>query len=125
LLIDTHPGFNEETLLTIAISDTLIIVLRPDKQDYHGTAVLAELAGRMAVPHVHMLANKVVGNSDRDDIIQKIQQGYGHDVIGVLPFAEEMARLGSDGVFAARYPSHPLSQELDVIMQRIMEQGAR
>jgi MinD-like ATPase involved in chromosome partitioning or flagellar assembly len=121
LLIDTHPGFNEETLLTIAISDTLVIVLRPDKQDYHGTAVLVEVAGRMAVPHVHMLANKVVGQVDRQDIVQKIKQGYGYDVIGILPFAEEMARLGSDGVFAARYPTHPLSKELQAIAQRIME----
>jgi len=121
LLIDTHPGFNEETLLTIAISDTLMIVLRPDKQDYHGTAVLAEVAGRMAVPRVHMLANKVVGHVDRDDIVQKIKQGYGYDVIGILPFAEEMARLGSDGIFVVRYPTHPLSKELQVIAQRIME----
>jgi septum site-determining protein MinD len=29
LLIDTHPGLNEETLLSIAISDALIIVMRP------------------------------------------------------------------------------------------------
>jgi len=121
LLIDTHPGFNEETLLTIAISDTLIIVLRPDTQDYHGTAVLVEVAGRIAVPQVHMLANKVVGHVDRDDIVQKIKQGYGYDVIGILPFAEEMARLGSDGIFAVRYPTHPLSKELQVIAQRIME----
>jgi MinD-like ATPase involved in chromosome partitioning or flagellar assembly len=123
LLIDTHPGFNEETLLTVAISDTLIIVLRPDKQDYHGTAVLAEVAGRMAVPCVHMLANKVIGTPDRNDIIQKIQQSYGYGVIGVLPFAEEMARLGSDGVFAARYPLHPLAKELEVIAQRIIASG--
>ncbi|HEU4342752.1 MAG TPA: MinD/ParA family protein [Candidatus Binatia bacterium] len=120
LFVDTHPGFNEETLLTVAISDTLIIILRPDKQDYHGTAVLVEVAGRMAVPHVHMLANKVYGNPPRDDIRQKIQQSYGYDVIGVLPFAEEMARLGSDGIFAARYPSHPLSKELDAVVQRIL-----
>jgi MinD-like ATPase involved in chromosome partitioning or flagellar assembly len=120
LFIDTHPGFNEETLLTIAISDALIIVLRPDKQDYHGTAVLAEVAGRMAVPRVHMLANKVIGTPDRNDIIQKIQQSYGYGVIGVLPFAEEMARLGSDGVFASRYPSHPLSKELEMIAQHII-----
>ena len=121
LLIDTHPGFNEETLLTIAISDTLMIVLRPDKQDYHGTAVLVEVAGRMAVPRVHMLANKVVGHVDRDDIVQKIKQGYGYDVIGILPFAEEMATLGSDGIFAVRYPTHPLSKELKLVAERIME----
>ena len=36
LLIDTHPGLNEETLLSIAISDALVIVMRPDQQDYQG-----------------------------------------------------------------------------------------
>ena len=30
LFIDTHPGLNEETLLSIATSDILIIILRPD-----------------------------------------------------------------------------------------------
>ena len=44
LMIDTHPGLNEETLLSIAISDTLIIVMRPDSQDYQGTAVTVEVA---------------------------------------------------------------------------------
>jgi hypothetical protein len=28
---------------------------------------------------------------------------------------------GSDGIFAVRYPTHPLSKELQVIAQRIME----
>jgi septum site-determining protein MinD len=28
LLIDTHPGLNEETLLSIAVSDVLVIILR-------------------------------------------------------------------------------------------------
>ena len=37
LMIDTHPGLNEETLLSVAISDSLVIILRPDQQDYQGT----------------------------------------------------------------------------------------
>ncbi|HEY7908282.1 MAG TPA: MinD/ParA family protein, partial [Thermomicrobiales bacterium] len=39
LLIDTHPGLNEETLLSIAISDALALIMRPDSQDYQGTGV--------------------------------------------------------------------------------------
>ena len=34
LLIDTHPGLHEETLLSLVISNTLLIVMRPDQQDY-------------------------------------------------------------------------------------------
>ncbi|HEX6606658.1 MAG TPA: MinD/ParA family protein, partial [Chloroflexia bacterium] len=44
LLIDTHPGLNEETLFALAISTTLAIVLRPDQQDYEGTGVAVEVA---------------------------------------------------------------------------------
>ena len=33
LMIDTHPGLNEETLLSIAISDALVLIMRPDQQD--------------------------------------------------------------------------------------------
>jgi hypothetical protein len=43
LFIDTHPGLNEETLLSIAISDVLLIILRPDQQDYQGTAVAEDV----------------------------------------------------------------------------------
>ena len=49
LLIDTHPGLNEETLLSIAISDELIILLRPDRQDFLGTAVTVEVARKLDV----------------------------------------------------------------------------
>lgn len=34
LFVDTHPGLSKETFLSIAISHVLIVVLRPDKQDY-------------------------------------------------------------------------------------------
>ena len=39
LIVDTHPGLNRETMLTTAISDSLLLVIRPDSQDFHGTAV--------------------------------------------------------------------------------------
>jgi len=39
LLIDTHPGLNEETLLSIATSTALAVLMRPDQQDYQGTHV--------------------------------------------------------------------------------------
>jgi septum site-determining protein MinD len=52
LMIDTHPGLNEETLLSIAISDALAIVLRPDQQDYQGTSVTVEVARKLDVPRL-------------------------------------------------------------------------
>ncbi len=50
IIVDTHPGINEETLLSTAIADALIMVMRPDSQDYLGTAVALEVAQRLEVP---------------------------------------------------------------------------
>ena len=44
LLIDTHPGLGQETLLSLVISNTVVIVLRPDQQDYEGTGITVRIA---------------------------------------------------------------------------------
>ncbi|MBV8885297.1 MAG: MinD/ParA family protein, partial [Chroococcidiopsidaceae cyanobacterium CP_BM_RX_35] len=49
LFIDTHPGLSKETFLSIAISHVMILVLRPDKQDYQGTAVTVDVARQLKV----------------------------------------------------------------------------
>ena len=49
LLIDTHPGVNEETLLSIVVSDRVILILRPDSQDFQGIYVTLELAKRLGL----------------------------------------------------------------------------
>ena len=59
LMIDTHPGLNEETLLSIAISDALVIILRPDQQDYQGTSVTVEVARKLDVPRLVLIVKKV------------------------------------------------------------------
>ena len=57
LFIDTHPGINEETLLSIAISNGLVIILRPDNQDFQGTAVTIDVAQRLEVPKLRLVVN--------------------------------------------------------------------
>ncbi len=59
LMIDTHPGLNEETLLSIAVSDVLGIIMRPDQQDYQGTSVTVEVARKLDVPKLLLIVNKV------------------------------------------------------------------
>ena len=120
LFLDTHPGLNRETMLTTSISDTLIILIRPDSQDFHGTAVLVEVAGRLGVPKIYMVANKVVSSLGSDDVREKIQEAFGFEVLGVLPLSEELASLGSRGLFTALHPGHPFSRELRNVSERIL-----
>lgn len=112
LFIDTHPGLNEETLLSIAISDLLVIVLRADQQDYQGTAVTVDLARRLEVPDMRMVVNKVLPELGVDAVRAQVEAAYGAPVAAVLPLCEDMVRLGSGDLFTLRYPDHPLTQSV-------------
>jgi len=120
LLIDTHPGLNEETLLSIAISDALIIILRPDQQDFQGTAVTVDVARRLDVPRMMLVINKVLSSFDPAAVRQEVEKSYNAAVAGVLPLTEDLIRLGSREVFCLRYPDHPWTRQVQEIAAQIM-----
>lgn len=119
LFIDTHPGLNEETLMSIAIADILLIILRPDQQDYQGTAVTVEVSRHLEVPQIYLIINKAPAAFDRAALAAKATAAYDCDVAGVLPHDEDMMTLASSGIFALRYPDHDVSREMQRIVQRI------
>jgi septum site-determining protein MinD len=112
LLIDTHPGLNEETLLSIVISHVLAVILRPDQQDYEGTGVTVEVARHLKVPRMLLIVNKVPSVFDSAAVKAKVEQAYNCPVAAVLPHSDEMMALASTGVFALRQPDHPVTAAL-------------
>ncbi|MBD2300149.1 MULTISPECIES: MinD/ParA family protein [Nostocales] len=121
LFIDTHPGLNEETLLSIAISDILVLILRPDRQDFQGTAVTVEVARKLEVPNMLLLINKALPALDFDALKQQVEKIYNAPVAGILPLAEELIQLASSDLFCLRHPEHPLSQVMDKVARMIMQ----
>jgi septum site-determining protein MinD len=121
LLIDTHPGVNEETLLSIAVSDVLLLVMRPDHQDFQGTAVTAQLARQLDVRDMHIVLNKVPAEMDRDALKSQVEDGYRAPVVAMLPLSTTMAQLASGGLFSLRYPDHPLTQSLYPIVDLLVK----
>lgn len=120
LFIDTHPGVNEETLLSIAISDLLILIVRPDQQDFQGTAVTVELARKLDVPEMFVILNKVPPGTDLAMLREQVQGMYKVEVAATLPLSTEMARMASSDLFTNRYPTHPLTLELQAIANRLV-----
>jgi len=110
LMIDTHPGLNEETLLSIAISDALAIIMRPDSQDYQGTSVTVEVARKLDVPRMVLIINKTPQVFDPADIRQRVESTYNCSVAAVLPHSDEMMTLASSGVFVLKYPEHEITK---------------
>jgi septum site-determining protein MinD len=120
LLIDTHPGLNEETLLSVAISDALVIILRPDQQDFQGTSVTVEVARQLEVPKLVLLINKLPSVFDRNQVKQMVESLYGAEVAAVIPHSDEMMALASGGIFTLRFPNHPVTQEYRQLLARLL-----
>lgn len=120
LMIDTHPGINEETLLSIAISNTLAVVMRPDAQDYEGTGITVEVARQLDVPNLMLIVNKAPGVLDRDALKDQVERTYGCPVAAILPHSDELMALGSDGLFVLRFPRHPVSALYQQIADRFL-----
>jgi MinD-like ATPase involved in chromosome partitioning or flagellar assembly len=121
LFIDTHPGLSKETFLSIAISHVLILIIRPDKQDYQGTAVTIDVARQLKVRKMLLAINKAHSKLNLEALKQKVEETYGETVAGVFPLSEDIVQLASEGVFCVKYPEHPVSQEFRHVAQQIVE----
>lgn len=120
LLIDTHPGLNEETLLSIAISDALLVIMRPDQQDYQGTGVTVEVARKLEVPQMWLLVNKVPASVDSAALRERVERIYDCPVAAVIPHSDDLMALASATLFALRFPDHPITQIYRQVAARLV-----
>lgn len=120
LLIDTHPGLGEETLLSIALSDRLLIILRPDRQDYQGTSVTLKVAAQLGVPRMSLCINKAPANLPEPSLRQKVEEVYGYPVDALFYHSDDMMALASNGIFVQQFPEHVLSGRLKDLADKLL-----
>ncbi len=121
LVLDTHPGLNRETLLTTAVADALILLVRPDRQDLHGTAVIDEVARRMRTKRAWIVANKAPSRSDPEALARRLKELFDRDVLAVIALAEELVVLGSAGLLIRTEPRHPYSAAVRTIAAALVD----
>ena len=120
LFVDTHPGMNEETLLSVAISDWLLLILRPDRQDYLGTAVTIEVSRKLGVPNLILVVNKALASMDQAALRKDVERSFAAELGAVLLLSEDMLRLGSAGIFALKFPDHQFTRAVAGLAARIV-----
>ncbi|MGH3148691.1 MAG: MinD/ParA family ATP-binding protein [Rubrobacter sp.] len=120
LLLDTHPGLNEETLLSLAMSNALAIIMRPDQQDYEGTSVTVSVARKLRVPRMMLVVNNTPAIFDSGEVLDRVEKTYDCEVAAVLPHSDELMVLSSAGVFSARYPDHEVTGLYRKVAARLM-----
>jgi MinD-like ATPase involved in chromosome partitioning or flagellar assembly len=121
LIIDTPPGLARETMQFIALADVLAIVLRPDQQEYQDTGVVMEVARKLRVPHLWLIVNNVPASVDPDQVKRCIEHAYHCAVAAVLPESGGMMIPAGAGIFAQRYPEHPVAVALHRLVGTLRE----
>ncbi len=111
LFIDTHPGIENDTLLAMGVCQDLVIVSRMDQQDMFGTGVMVKVAKTLEKP-VHLVLNMIPPNLKESGVLtlaQKIGANFKVEVLGWLPFSEDVLGSLSRSVFALALPRHPMT----------------
>jgi septum site-determining protein MinD len=86
--------------------------MRPDQQDYQGTAVTVDVAKKLDVPKLFILVNKAPSNLDFEEVRARVEQTYEAKVGAILPHSDEMMMLASSGLFTIHYPDNVVTKGL-------------
>jgi MinD-like ATPase involved in chromosome partitioning or flagellar assembly len=121
LIVKTPQGMSDQILLSVALADMLLVLLRPDYQDFQGTKVIVEAGRRLSVPDIVLIVNKTPPVYDLAQVEAEVRAVYGCDVGAVIPYAKDVvAAGGASGLFVLRYPDHPMAVALRKAAQRLM-----
>lgn len=112
ILVDTPAGINEDTLPSIAASNTLLLVLHPDKSDFQGIAVLVELAQKLQVPQIELVLNDAPEALDVASAQSELEHTYRCGKGTILPHTQEIMVPVHRKPFVLRYPQCPLTDSL-------------
>lgn len=121
LIVDTHPGLHEETLLTLSICDVLLVLLRPDEQDFQGTAVTVEVARQLEVRKLLIALNMVMPSIDGEALAHQVGRIYHAPVAAVINRFDELALLGSRDLFCTGHPDHPFTRQVRHIADALFD----
>ena len=121
LVIDSHAGISEDTLISLAITDVLAILMRLDKQDYEGTAITLGLARELDIGRVLLVLNNVHPDFNFEEVQREIESTYACDVAVMLPYSEGLMTLASSDIFAVRYPDHAFTHALGHLAEQLLD----
>ena len=123
LLIDSHPGIEKDTLLSMALCNYLVLISRVDQQDLFGSGVMTEVASQLRKPVV-LILNMVpssVSEKEAGKIADRLAQLFHLHVLTALPFNSDVLENLSKGVFVLEKPRDPLTRRFTEIATKMLE----
>jgi MinD-like ATPase involved in chromosome partitioning or flagellar assembly len=121
LLIDTHPGLENDTLLAMGVCNHHLIISRLDHQDIFGTGVLVKVASSLGKT-THLVVNMIpasLKNSQASKLANGIGDQFNVPVLGWFPFSEEVQRSLSRSVFILAERRHSMTTKFQELARQV------
>ncbi len=122
LLIDSHPGIEKDTILSMAVCDVVVLLSRVDHQDMFGSGVMNEVASQLRKPVV-LILNMIpssVGDKESKMIGEKIASLFNLQVLTALPFNSDVFENLSRGVFVLEHQKDPLTRKFTEMAENMI-----
>ena len=122
LIIDSHPGIEKDSLLSMALCDFVVLISRIDQQDLFGSGVMTEVAGQLDKPVVLILnmLPSTVGEKEAAKIGERLAELFHLHVLTALPFNSDVFESLSKGVFVLEKPKDPLTKRFTELAANIL-----
>lgn len=123
LLIDSHPGIEKDTILSMAVCDIVVLLSRVDHQDMFGSGVMNEVASQLRKPVV-LILNMIpssVGDKESRKIGEKIASLFNLQVLTALPFNSDVFENLSRGVFVIDHQKDPLTRKFTELAENMID----
>jgi MinD-like ATPase involved in chromosome partitioning or flagellar assembly len=119
LFLDIAPGLAPNALVLLSLTDILVVLLRPESEDYQGTAVLLDVAKQLDIDNTVLVLNQVLPQLDFQVLQDQIEETYQIAALGVIPIAEELKFLSLRELSDLQYVEHPYSQAIQAIADKL------
>lgn len=119
LLVDSHSGLDEDSLLAMAFCDFVVIVSKLDGQNYVGTNVGIKTANTLK-KQILLIANKVPKGYDSKEVKTTFEKFYNRTVFGVVPYYPDVSEW-DNSVFYLKNVFHPYSIEITNTAENLLE----
>jgi MinD-like ATPase involved in chromosome partitioning or flagellar assembly len=123
LLIDSHPGIEKDTIVSMAVCDVVVLLSRVDHQDMFGSGVMNEVASQLRKPVV-LILNMIpssVGEKESKKIGEKIATLFNLQVLTALPFNSDVFENLSRGVFVLEHQKDPLTRKFTELAENMID----
>ncbi len=119
ILLDTLAGLNRDTLHAMSLSNTLLVLLHPDQQDFQGTSVLVEVGRDLGISQVVLALNEAPASLDPIQARQELERTYHYPAAAILPYSEELVSLASRALVVNQSPECSYVNELRQLAAQI------